>query len=139
MCRRRLASGFLNNASFIAGQYEYATVRSVAGAVIGLNGSGTNGGLVNSYANVAESATQGQQRFQVVRVPQYSSATLSAATPPAAVAWDGTSGGIVVVDVASDLDLNGAAIDVTGQGFRGGLQRSRAGVGGSRRHRLPNR
>ncbi|MEP7113243.1 MAG: hypothetical protein ABI862_08260 [Ilumatobacteraceae bacterium] len=31
------ASGYLTNSSFIAGQYEYATVRSVAGAVIGLN------------------------------------------------------------------------------------------------------
>ena len=30
-----------------------------------------------------------------------------AATPPAAMAWDGTSGGIVVLDVASDLNLNG--------------------------------
>ncbi len=121
------ASGYLTNASFIAGQYEYATVRSVAGAVIGLNGSGTNGGLVNSYTNANESATQGQQRFQVVRVPQYSTGTLSAATPPAASPWDGASGGVVVVDVASTLNLNGAAIDVSGQGFRGGLQRSRSG------------
>jgi hypothetical protein len=100
------ASGYLTNSSFIAGQYEYATVRSVAGAVIGLDGAGTNGGLVNGYANAAESATQGQQRFQVVRVPQYSSASLSAATPPAAVAWDGSSGGIVVLDVAIS-DPNG--------------------------------
>ena len=95
--------------------------------MIGLNGSGTNGGLVNSYINANESATQGQQRFQVVRVPQYSTGTLSTATPPAASPWDGTTGGIVVVDVASTLNLNGAAIDVTGQGFRGGLQRSRSG------------
>ncbi len=124
------AAGFLNNASFIAGQYEYATVTSVAGAVVGLTGAGTNGGLVNGYTNAAETATQGQQRFQLVRVPQYSSATLSAATPPAAMAWDGTSGGIVVLDAASDLNLNGAAIDVTGQGFRPGLQRSRAGTTG---------
>ena len=124
------ASGFLNNASFIAGQYEYATVRSVAGAVVGLNGAGANGGLVNSYVNANETATQGQQRFQIVRVPQYSSATLSAATPPAAVAWDGSSGGIVVLDVASNLNLNGAAIDVSGQGFRPGLQRSRSGATG---------
>ena len=124
------ASGYLTNASFIAGQYEYATVRSVAGAVVGLNGSGANGGLVNSYINANETATQGQQRFQVVRVPQYSTGTISAATPPAVAPWDGTSGGVLVVDVASNLDLNSAAIDVTGQGFRGGLQRSRSGTTG---------
>jgi uncharacterized repeat protein (TIGR01451 family) len=124
------ASGYLNNASFIAGHYEYATVRSVAGAVVGLNGSGTNGGLVNSYVNASESATQGQQRFQVVRVPQYSSAILSAATPPAAVAWDGSSGGIVVIDVASNLNLNSATIDTSGQGFQPGLQRRRSGATG---------
>ena len=124
------ASGFLNNASFIAGVYEYATVRSVAGAVIGLNGAGTNGGLVNSYVNANESATQGQQRFQLVRVPQYSSASLTAATPPAAVAWDGASGGILAFDVASNLNLNGATINATGVGFRPGLQRTRSGTTG---------
>ena len=124
------ASGYLTNASFIAGQYEYATVTSVAGSVIGLAGAGTNGGLVNGYATAAETATQGQQRYQIVRVPQYSSASLSVATPPAAAAWDGSSGGIVVLDVASNLNLNGATIDVTGQGFRAGLQRARNGTTG---------
>ena len=124
------ASGYLTNASFIAGQYEYATVTSVAGSVVGVSGAGANGGLVNGYADAAETATQGRQRYQIVRVPQYSSASLSAATPPAAVAWDGSSGGIVVLDVASDLNLNGATIDVTGQGFRAGLQRSRSGTTG---------
>jgi uncharacterized repeat protein (TIGR01451 family) len=123
------ASGYLST-SFIAGLYEYATVRSVAGAVVGLNGAGTNGGLVNTFVNAAESATQGRQRFQIIRVPQYSSATLSSVTPPAAVAWDGSTGGIVALDVANDLNLNGTTIDTTGQGFRPGLQRTRSGATG---------
>ena len=131
------ASGYLNT-SFIAGQYEYATVRSVVGAVVGLNGAGANGGLVNTFVNADESATQGQQRFQVVRVPQYSSATFTAATPPLAVAWDGSSGGIVALDVANDLNLNGTTIDTTGQGFRPGLQRTRSGATGLGQHRLPH-
>ena len=114
--------------NYSAGQFEYARVSSVAGATIGLAGSGVNGGLNNTYRNAASTATVGAYRYQIIRVPQYSTAVLSAATPPTALAWNGTIGGILALDAASTVNLNGATINVTGQGFRPGLQRARSGT-----------
>jgi mucin-19 len=102
--------------SAIAGTYEFAVATNTVGA-----GSGTvslSAPLQNSYVNAAASATQGQQRFQVIRVPQYSSATLSGTIQ--AAPWDGTSGGVLVMDVAGELALGSATIDGAGRGFRGG-------------------
>ena len=107
------ASGFTGGT---AGRYEYvvATGSVAAGSVpiIGTNG----GGLINSYSSAAATATQGKQAYQVVRVPQYSSATLGSATSSY---WNGDTGGIVAYDVAGNLNLTGS-INVDGRGFRGG-------------------
>ncbi len=118
------------NANFSAGQYEYVVAQNAVGA-----GGGTlnlTTGLVNNYFN-ANYATQGQRRFQVVRVPQYVSATLGGTLT--APAWNGATGGTVIVDVAGGLNLNGNTIDVTGLGFRGG-----AGIqmGGDNTAPIPN-
>jgi uncharacterized repeat protein (TIGR01451 family) len=103
----------------IAGRYEYKTVASVAGGIIGFTS-----GLINSYAQAAASVTQGQQTYQVIRVPQYSSLTVSNASPIVPLQWNGSTGGVVVADVAGSTTLVGGAatpqIDVTGRGFRGG-------------------
>ncbi|PZV16204.1 MAG: hypothetical protein DCF20_08665 [Pseudanabaena sp.] len=116
------ASGFISST---AGRYEYivATGPISAGAVPirGANGSG----LINTYFSAAATATQGQQTYQVVRVPQYSTSTLGSATSPF---WNGSTGGIVVYDVAGNLNLNGGAIDVSGRGFRGGGGRQLGGA-----------
>jgi uncharacterized repeat protein (TIGR01451 family) len=73
---------------------------------------------------------QGQRRFQVVRVPQYTTATLGSTLT--AAYWDGSSGGILAFDVQGALALGGATTSVTGRGFRGGGAQSRAGqTGGS--------
>ncbi len=110
-----------------AGTFEYVTAAS---AVPAGGGSLTvSAGLLNAYVNAAATATKGQQRFQVIRVPQYSSATLSGNVT--ATAWNGTAGGIVAMDVAGVLNLNGFRIDVSTSGFRGGGWRSLAGGAGS--------
>jgi len=59
-------------ANFSAGIYEYVTAKGPVAA--GLVPIST--GLVNNYYS-APFGPQGQRRFQVIRVPQYSSATLS--------------------------------------------------------------
>jgi uncharacterized repeat protein (TIGR01451 family) len=112
------ASGNLNNANFIAGNYEYVVATgAISGGTISIRGAGTSSGLINSYSN-APFGTQGQRTYQVIRVPQYSSATLSSSLT--APRWDGSSGGIVVSDIAGNLNLGGATVDVSGRGFRGG-------------------
>ncbi|ADV67896.1 hypothetical protein [Deinococcus maricopensis] len=102
-----------------AGLYEYATVTAVNTGTLTIKGAGTNSGLVNTYTNV------GAARFQVIRVPSYSSATLSATVT--ALPWNGSVGGIVALDVSGKLQLN-AGIDVSGRGFRGGGFRTASGA-----------
>jgi LPXTG-site transpeptidase (sortase) family protein len=107
-------------ANFSAGQYEYvvATTPVIAGSVT------ISSGLVNDYFS-ATFGTQGQRTFQVIRVPQYSNATLNGTVT--ALHWDGSTGGIVAFDVAGALDWNGNTVDVSTLGFRGGGGRQLTG------------
>ncbi|KAA9338812.1 T9SS type A sorting domain-containing protein [Adhaeribacter soli] len=108
-----------------AGRYEYAVATN---SVPLAGGNLTVASLSNSYTN-ANYGSQGQRRYQVIRIPQYSSATLGATvTCPA---WDGATGGVVGIDVAGTLNFNSRTIDVSGMGFRGGAGRSLAGGTGS--------
>lgn len=95
-----------------AGRYEYATATSV-----GL-GSITVGSLRYRYTSADSTTTAGQKRFQVVRVARYGNARIISEIR--ALEWEGSSGGIVAVDVTGTLDFNGQRINVNGQGFRGG-------------------
>jgi uncharacterized repeat protein (TIGR01451 family) len=99
-----------------AGVYEYAVAEQVSGNSVNVRGS-NNGGLQNTYINSPANNLQGQQTFQVIRVPQYLNANISSTVTSAP--WNGSSGGVVVFDVAQQLNLSGN-IDVKGQGFRGG-------------------
>ncbi len=119
------------------GLFEYVTATStVAGnGTLTFQGTGANGGLLNSYVQAAYVAgTNGQQTYQVIRVPQYTSATLSSGLVP--LAWNGAVGGVLALDVASQLTLNGT-VAADSLGFRGGggkssRRRDRRG------HRLQN-
>ena len=120
------ASGWtsLNN----AGRYEYVVATSAAGASVSIRGAGAGNGLINSYTNANATGSQGQRRFQVVRVPQYSSATLSSGLT--ALRWNGSTGGILVLDVAGNLGLGSATVNLDAMGFRGGGTRQLAGGSG---------
>jgi uncharacterized repeat protein (TIGR01451 family) len=110
-----------------AGFYEFAVATNsvtTSGGTITISS-----GTVNSYASNAYSSTTARRTYQVVRVMQYSSATLSGTVTGAA--WDGSSGGIVVIDVAGALTLSGGTINVSGQGFRGGGGRTLTGGTGT--------
>src|SRR2546421_12298855 len=109
-----------------AGFYEYAVATS---AVPLLGGVLTvSSGLINNYTQPAATLTQGQRDFQVIRVPQYVAATLTAGLT--AAAFNGSTGGVLVFDVDGALNLNGVAVSVSQEGFRAGLGRQLAGGGG---------
>lgn len=101
-----------------AGLHEYARIQSITGTQLTLSAP-----LVNSYV---QSISTGPvvRTFQVVWVPQYSAATITGTVQ--ADRWSlsttgGTgTGGIVAMDVAGALTLNGT-ITVAGAGFRGGM------------------
>jgi len=114
----------LNN----SGKYEYVRATGavpVAGGTLTLQATGAGNGLLNTYTDANGTTTQGQRRFQVVRVPQYLSATLTSGLT--AASWNGATGGILAIDVAGALDLGGAAVSVDGLGFHGGGARQLAG------------
>lgn len=110
------------------GNYEYVTATSgvtvAGGGTINLTGSGSGGGLLYSYTNAAATATMGQRKFQVIRVPQYSTATLGSGLT--AAHWNGSIGGVLAIDVAQTLTLGGI-VDLSGFGFRGAGGRLLAG------------
>jgi uncharacterized repeat protein (TIGR01451 family) len=123
------AGGRANGSTSIgnSGLYEYVVATSAAGASVSVRGA-SGGGLINSYSVAAATGTRGARRFQVVRVPQYSSATLGSTLT--ASAWNGSTGGILVLDVAGALSLGSASVRVDGLGFRGGAARQLTGDGG---------
>jgi len=113
------SAGWLSLGS--SGEFEFVTVSSVVTNAttdtLTIMGSGASGGLLNTYTTAAASATQGAQAFQVIRVPQYASAIMSSSL--AAYPWNGSVGGVLVLDVASQLTLGGT-VSLDGDGFRGG-------------------
>jgi uncharacterized repeat protein (TIGR01451 family) len=112
-----------------SGNYEFvkATGAITAGA-IPIAGSGVNNGLIYSYIIAAATGTKGKSTYQVIRVPQYATATLSSTL--AASTWDGSSGGVLALDIAGALTLNAASVSVDGLGFRGGAGMQLSGNGG---------
>jgi uncharacterized repeat protein (TIGR01451 family) len=117
-----------------AGDYEFVTAQSAVpatGGTLTIAGTGAGGGLVFPYHSSAASATAGQSTYQVIVVPQYTTASFNATTPPSAPAWNGSTGGVLVVDTSATLTLNGATVAVDGLGFRGGAGMQLTGGGGA--------
>ncbi|MBF9239866.1 T9SS type A sorting domain-containing protein [Hymenobacter sp. BT683] len=121
------ASNTLNNANFTAGRYEYAVAASAVAV-----GGGTvtvSTGLKYSYDNASATSVVGQRRFQVVRIPQYQNLTVSGTVAPKA--WDGSTGGVLALDVTGQLTFaSGASLDASGKGFRGGAGQKLTGTAG---------
>ena len=106
-----------------AGLYEYVVATgAISAGAVPITGAGSGSGLINSYGFAASSATHGQTRYQVIRVPQYANATLTGNI--ISPTWNGTTGGIVAIDVAGVLNFGGFSINVAGRGFRGGQGRA---------------
>lgn len=96
-----------------AGRYEYVRAGAATTATsLDLRDNTLSGTYVQDPANAA-----GRRTFQVIRVPQHASLTLTGAVT--APYWNGNTGGVVVLDVAGALNWNGQTIDVNGRGFRG--------------------
>ena len=96
-----------------AGVYEYVMASgAVTGGSVPLSTP-----LVNSYRSRTANTARGQSTYQVIRVPQYTSATVSGTV--SALLWNGSVGGIVALDVAGTLTISGT-ISADGAGFRGG-------------------
>ncbi len=101
------------------------TVNTVTGVItVALT---TNPGAVTTKGT-GSAATGGQQTYQVIRVPQYTFVTLSSGLVP--LAWTGSVGGVLAIDVSSQLTLGGT-VALNALGFRGGGGRILAGGTGA--------
>jgi uncharacterized repeat protein (TIGR01451 family) len=116
--------------AFTAGRYEYGVV-ATGSATITPGTAGTltlRDNLTYAYTQAAATGTQGQQRYQVIRIPQYVALTLGGNIAPPA--WNGQLGGVLALDVAGPLNFNGKTLDASGAGFRGGAGRLLGGTAG---------
>lgn len=128
----RPAHGYLETGAGTCkvGAYEYVPAGAgtsatsfVAGAV-----------LQNTYVQANPTSTTPRRSFQVVRVPQYGNLTLGGTLT--GLAWNGTNGGVLALDVAKTLNFAGQTIDMGARGFRGGGgRRSTANGNNPNRHR----
>src|SRR2546423_9409229 len=103
----------LNN----GGRWDYVVASNAVGAAGGalnFTGGGQNGGLLYGYTNqtFATTTTQGQRTFQIIRVPQYTIATLGSTLT--ALPWNGSAGGVLAIDISGTLTLGGATVSVNG-------------------------
>ncbi len=88
------------------GNYEFNYIKNKSGNLIELKNV-----ITRQY-----DFTEG--KVQLIRVPFYQKLNTSA--PLTCRQWDGTTGGVLVFNVADTLNLN-ADIDVSGKGFAGGI------------------
>ncbi|TSJ38989.1 gliding motility-associated C-terminal domain-containing protein [Fluviicola chungangensis] len=102
-----------------SGKYEYAEVLSVAAGTINVRCA-----LKNAYT------TSGH--VQVVRVPRIGNLTLNASTNIVPAAWNGSTGGIVALEVNGTLNFGtNSKIIASGYGFRGGVTDNTSGGPGA--------
>jgi hypothetical protein len=111
-----------------AGHYEFVFAANdlpISGGVLTLKSP-----TINSYIN-ENFGTQGQKRYQVMRVPRFQNLTIAPGASITAQPWNGNAGGIIVLDVIDTLNMSGnGKIDVSGLGFRGGGARRLLGAAG---------
>jgi hypothetical protein len=112
-----------------AGRHEFVDVVDVDGAAQALQvrGQGPGEGLRYGYSAAGHT--------QVLRVPRYGRLTVTSRGVLTAPAWNGQTGGVVVL-IADTVRVDGE-ISASAKGFRGGLA-STGGAGVSRRFRMTN-
>ncbi|MCV9930505.1 hypothetical protein OIU83_22790, partial [Flavobacterium sp. LS1R49] len=103
------------------GIFEYVIATNnvpLTGGNLTFKGTGTNGGVRNSFYNADATTTRGKRTFQIVRVPQYSNLTLTSniTTPP----FNGIAGGVIAFNVSGTFNFAGFTINGNARGFRGG-------------------
>ncbi len=127
----RPAQGYLEpTGTCRVGQYEYVPAGVGTSATSFVAGAA----LQYTYVQANPTSTTPRRSFQVIRVPQYGNLTLGGTLT--GLAWNGTNGGVLALDVAKTLNFSGQTIDMGARGFRGGGGRQSTTNGSNpQRHR----
>ena len=120
-----VGSGNLLNANFTAGTYEYGVISTYNA---GTGAIALTQPLGFAFGDADATASSGQRRYQVIRIPLYRNVDLTANL--AAPRWDGRTGGVLTLDINGTLNFNGFKLDMAGRGFRGGAGQALFGAGG---------
>jgi len=89
-----------------SGNYEFNYVKSKAGNVIELKNK------LNRQYDIPTG------KVQLIRVPYYNSVVIT--SPLTCLPWDGSKGGVLVLNAKDTISLQ-SDVDVSGKGFRGGI------------------
>jgi hypothetical protein len=117
------ANGYLST-NLVAGKYEYNIVSNynTATQVVTFSYS-----LAHNYYTRSFSTLTGIRAYQVIRVPRYYDLTINASSSITAPAWNGSTGGVIVLEAANTFTLNGSVV-ADALGFRGGGGKNLTGV-----------
>lgn len=126
--------GSYNENNVQAGYYEYAVVKDVINRGT-KNQVITLTDLRNTYYNSEAESDQTAMRYQIVKVARYNDLTLTGNIT--AQPWNGKTGGVLAIDVAGTLNLNGKTISADGAGFRGGAGFNWLGTANDRTSDVP--
>lgn len=100
--------GYITNYN-TCGNYEFAQINSILSAT----SMSFDCALKKGYSDVGKT--------QVIRVPRYTTLTISGAGFISCPAWNGSTGGVAVVETETNATLSSIpSFSVTGKGFRGG-------------------
>ena len=119
-----IASGYLST-NLMAGRYEYNVISNYNSGTGAITFSYT---LANDYYTRTYTATTGIRTYQVIRVPRYYDLTINAASSITAPTWNGSTGGVIVLEAANVITINGS-VTANALGFRGGGGKKFTGVG----------
>jgi hypothetical protein len=111
--------------NMLAGNMEFV----IASNALPLAGGALNltAGIANTYVNSAF-GTYGQYTYQIIRVSSYYNVQLTGTiTTPL---WNGSSGGVTIINAMNQVDFNGKTINAAGTGFRGGAGKRLTGQAG---------
>ena len=95
-----------------AGQYEFNKITTKDDN----NTVTLESALLNDYTYINENTAE---RYQVLRVPIYNEINIEDGATITTQAWDGVTGGVLCL-AASNINMNGGTIDMSGKGYRGG-------------------
>lgn len=103
-----------------AGHFEFVRIEEVEPERVRIRSTGPNSGVRFRYVSHEPqlAAAGGRQRWQLVRVPQFENLTMTGDLK--ALPWDGSTGGVLALDVRRRLFLGENTLTVAGAGFRGG-------------------